>query len=42
MKWKVKDPEPGQRKLGVRIPKEIVRPDKYAWKMLWTVGNAES
>jgi len=42
MKWKVKDPEPDQRKLGVRIQKEIVRPDRYARKMLWTVGNGES
>jgi len=34
--------EAGQRKLGVRLQKKIVRPDKYARKMLWTVANGES
>jgi len=34
--------EPGQRKLGVRLQKKIVRSDKYARKILWTVENGES
>jgi len=34
--------EAGQRKLGVRSKKKIVRPDSYARKMLWTVENGES
>jgi len=29
----------GQRKLEVRSQENIVRPDKYASKMLWTVEN---
>jgi len=36
------DLEAGQRKLGVRPQKNIVRPEKYARKMLWTVENGES
>jgi len=35
-------PRGSQRKLRVRLSKKIVRPDKYARKMLWTVGNGES
>jgi len=42
MRWKVYDLEVGQRKLGVRLQKKIARPDKYARKMRWTVGNGES
>jgi len=34
--------EVGHRKRGVRLYKKIVRPDKYAWKVLWTVGSGES
>jgi len=30
------------KKLGVTLWKKIVRPDKCARKMLWTVGNGES
>jgi len=34
--------EAGHRKLGVRSQKMILRPDKHARKMLWTIRNAES
>jgi len=28
---------PRGKPLGVRLQENIVRPDKYAWKMLWIV-----
>ena len=42
MKWKVLDLEIGQRKLGVRLWKKIVRHSDYTRKMLWTTGNGDS
>jgi len=33
------DLETGQRKLGVRLQKKMDRSDKYARKMLQTIGN---
>jgi len=36
--------EAGQIKLGVRLQKKIVRPDKYKYarKMPWTIENEKS
>jgi len=42
MKWKVYNLEAGQRNLGVGLYRKIRRPHKYARKMTWTIGNAES
>jgi len=38
----VKPRDRSKKTWGMRLQKKIVRPDKYARKMLWTTGNEES